>query len=229
VDNHKKVTEIKTICMESNQPLLDFMANEMNTSAFRQFEWIIDCEIFDEVIWCFETYGFFINDIPKGIHKLDAFENIMNWVHNYYIVNAVRSDGYGTYYPKVDASKKIPKMIRTIEQFEDLIIEQFGDFLEEIEEYGEDYHITGRYRDELDQISQTLKHAKRLKHDLQEKEFRIFKKNRFYKREKTSKQDLKRILKEIRKAANITIHESDINDLINNLPNTPTPTPIKNL
>jgi len=225
VDIYEQSTKIK--CMESNQPLLDLIANEMNT-IFQQFEWAINFKIFDEVMLSFETYGFFINDIPKGNYKLDAFEAIANWIYCYYIANAVMGDMYGTYYPKVDASKKIQKMTRTIEKFEDLIIEHFGEELESIEKYGDNYHFEKEYGDELDQISQTLKHAKRLKHDLQEKEFRIFTKNRFYKREKTPKQDLKRILKYLKHAVGLTVSDSEINDLINKLPNTPTPTHIRN-
>lgn len=218
---YEKLSKIETLCMESNQPLLDLIAIVIN-EFIRDTEWAGGFHIFDEVIECFETYGYFLNDIQEGENKLSAFENIMSWINGYYVTNVFASDGYGTYYPKVDAGKKIKKMTRIIDNFENIIVEQFGEYLEEIEEYGSDYHIRGEFRNELDQISNTLDCVRRLKKDLQEKNFHIFQRNRFYKKDRVSKQDFKWILKDIKIANNLTVSDSDINDLINNLPNSPT-------
>jgi len=172
----------------------------------------------DEAIECIGCYGLFLNTIPLQHENLDQ---VLSWFYDYYSTNSINKL-IKKYTIQEDASKKIKKILRTMEKFEDVINEYFEDNLidiQHLEEWGEDDCImTGLQILKTKEILSALDIVNELKNDLIKKEFKIFNKHHFYLPKTTSKQDLKFILKELKKQFNLSMTELDIDTFINHLP-----------
>lgn len=169
----------------------------------------------------FEIFGGFLDDIPIEDRESFIEKELFAWMYNYYCVNPIK-DGQNhvskSYYPKIDASKKIKQIIKTLQDFENLIEEQFGEFFDEMEEYGDSGNIKGEYYDKLRQTKNALNTAKLLQEDISNRDFKWFRHNRFYRSSITSKQELKGILNTTKQRYNIRATDLSIKELIDNIP-----------
>ncbi len=189
--------------------------------VFECHEVLLGVKYKDLLIETFKTYGNFLNHIPIEVRNKFIEENLLDWIFNYYYINPIIDKSNASrksFYPQIDASKKIKQIEKTLQNFQDLIQDQFGDLIEEMEKYGDDFHIDGEYLNKLKQVSNTLNTAKLLQEDIKKKNFQWFNRSRFYKYIPISKQELKRIIKNAKHQYNLNVTELSIKELIDNIP-----------
>ena len=117
-----------------------------------------------------------------------------------------------------DAAKRINKTANVIKDFEAEIEDYFSDFLQEMEEYGEEYHIAGSRLEQLQKVREMLDTARSIRNDLENREFSWIPQRYFYKPTLTTKKELWTLLKEANQKYGLNATTVDIKQLIDALP-----------
>jgi hypothetical protein len=200
--------EIETFASKLKQAL---------SEDFEHFEWMYDIDFINSIINTFEIYGDFLNDIPTKIQG-EIIVDLIDWIYNYYVrQQTLAKYNKLNFYPKIDASKRIIQIEHKLEEFSRLIDEEFGEFLEEYGEYGENIHYPQSFIKKLRKINSTKKLIQHLHNDIHHKKFKWFNKKRFYSHKTASKQDLSRLLTNKNNKHTLGITQLNIKELVDNI------------
>ena len=172
-------------------------------------------KIHENIIYCFEVYGDFLNCIPIYDREQIIYNNILVWINT---SNSMLKE-INRLVPIVkEAPKEIKKNIGIIERFENMLLDNFSQ-LEEAINLNNEFNIPNdpqRVKN-IEAIKVLLKTTNALKDDLENEDFKIFPKHKYRAYDQVPKEELTKILKNLIKKYKIKNHSPHKKHLIDNI------------
>ena len=181
---------------------------------------LFDLDFMDDLIKKFENGALFLDRLPDDETSHNVFTGILEWVYSYYIGNSIQQNKGDILLVRngKDAAKRINKTAKVIKDFEAEIEGYFSDFLQEMEEYGEEYHIAGPRLEHLQKVREMLDTARSIRNDLENREFSWIQRHHFYKPTLTTKKELFDLLREANRRFGLGATYADIKAFVDALP-----------
>lgn len=174
-------------------------------------------EIYVSVSKSFHDHGEFLDIIPIHDREKVISTDILTWMINYSQNDVNRELNRLTPHTK-PAYRERNKIIKTIEDFESMILDNFS-YLEVSINLNREFDLKSKAKDinNLAAIKKLLATTETLKNDLSKEEYKIFPKNKFLPLDRTPKDALEEILKKLIDDYNIKGYTDHLTPLITSI------------